>query len=65
MTNIDEPMPLDKGTFYLEPEHHLTLDELKLSLRKRQIKTDKSQLVRTAIELLAEQEINVIADRLS
>ena len=48
--------PLIKATFYLTPEHESALEELKLKLRKTTgERTDKSELVRRAIDLLVNQ----------
>jgi hypothetical protein len=48
--------PLIKATFYLTPEHEAALEELKLKLRKTTgERTDKSELVRRAIDLLVNQ----------
>jgi len=54
----------EKATFYLQPDHQVALDELKLKLRKRGVRTDKSELAREAIELLVEQDIETIIGRL-
>ena len=54
----------EKATFYIQPGDQVALDELKLKLRKRGVKTDKSELVRKAIELLTEQDIETIISRL-
>ncbi len=59
------PTTSEKATFYLQPDHQVALDELKLKLKKRGIKTDKSQLVKQAIDLLVEQEIATIISRLT
>ena len=45
-----------KATFYLDPEHVIALEELRLRLLKETgKKIDKSELVRRAIELLVNQ----------
>lgn len=45
-----------KATFYLNPDHVVTLEELRLEhFKKTGEKIDKSQLVRRAIDLLAKQ----------
>jgi len=56
---------LERATFYIRPSQHTTLEELKISLRKRRFKTNKSELLRTAIDLLAEQDLQVLIDRLT
>ena len=56
---------LERATFYIWPNHHTTLEELKINLRKQKIKTNKSELLRMAIDLLAEQELETVAERLT
>ena len=43
---------LVKATFYLTPEHLLTLERLRLARKEQGQKVDKSALVREAIERL-------------
>ena len=47
---------LVKATFYVTPEHVTMLEELRLKRLKAGEKTDKSELVRQAIDLLARQQ---------
>ncbi|MBI1744930.1 hypothetical protein HYR54_17950 [Candidatus Acetothermia bacterium] len=50
-----EPNPADlvKATFYLAPDDIISLEELQLSVRKREgRKANKSELIREAISLL-------------
>jgi hypothetical protein len=48
--------PLIKATFYLTPEHEAALEELRFKLRRTTgERTDKSELVRRAIDLLVNQ----------
>jgi len=55
-TSTPVKQPLIKATFYLTPEHEEALEELKLKLRKTTgERTDKSELVRRAIDLLVNQ----------
>ncbi len=55
-TSTPVKQPLIKATFYLTPEHEAALEELKLKLRKTTgERTDKSELVRRAIDLLVSQ----------
>ena len=62
--NLPTNLQTEKATFYLRPGHQVALDELKLKLRKKGVKTDKSVLARTAIELLVEQGVETIISRL-
>jgi hypothetical protein len=56
--------PLEAATFYLMPDHQLTLEEIKLKLRRQNIKVSKSKLARVAIHLLDEQPLAEIIERL-
>lgn len=47
-----------KATFYLTDKENLLLEEMKFKRLIKGIKADKSALVREAINLLAEQELN-------
>ena len=44
--------PLVKATFYLTPEHIMTLEQVRLKRKQRGEKVDKSALVREAINHL-------------
>jgi hypothetical protein len=55
---------LESATVYLLPEQQIMLDELKLKLRREGIRSNKSKLVRVAINLLQEQHIENIISRL-
>lgn len=66
MTNGDkatEPM-LEPATVYLLLAHQIILEELRLKLRRQGIKASKSNLVRVAINLLSEQNIEKIINGL-
>lgn len=51
----DEEPELKRSTFYLRPEQNIDIEELKLQLKKAGVKTNKSELVREALDLLTEQ----------
>jgi hypothetical protein len=55
----------ERATFYIRPEQQTKLEELRIGLRKHKVKTNKSELVRTAIDLLAEQSIEGLAKRMA
>jgi hypothetical protein len=59
------PPDLKRATFYIRPNQDIVLDELKIRLRKQKVNTNKSELIREAIDLLAEQDIQALADRLT
>lgn len=58
--NQDTSMPVDqrtglmKATYYITPEDDMKLERIRLARRRRGIKTDKSALIREAIDLLPE-----------
>ena len=56
---------LERATFYIRPAQHTTLEKLKIKLRKHKVKTNKSELLRTAIDLLAERDLQLLANRLT
>jgi hypothetical protein len=56
---------LARATFYIRPDQHDVLEELRIRLRKHHVKTNKSELVRVAIDFLVEQDISVVIDKLS
>ena len=60
MTTVVAEPALERATFYIWSDQHPALDELKLKLRKRGLKTDKSELIRVAIELLISQELGQV-----
>lgn len=51
---------LEAATVYLLPEHQITLEEVKLKLRRQGVKASKSKLTRVAINLLGKQSIEQI-----
>ncbi len=55
---------LERATFYIRPSQHSALEELKIRLREQRVKTNKSELLREAIDLLAEQDVETLANRL-
>jgi hypothetical protein len=48
----EDDVPLVKATFYLTPEHIMTLEQVRLKRKQRGEKVDKSALVREAINHL-------------
>lgn len=56
---------LKRATFYIRPEQNIRIEEIKLQLTKRKVNTNKSELVREAIDLLAEQDLQALARRLA
>jgi len=63
-TNQTTQPQLEAATVYLLPDHQIVLEELRLKLRRRGIKSNKSKLVRVAINFLQEQNIEDIISRL-
>jgi hypothetical protein len=55
----------ERATFYIRPEQQTNLEELRIGLRKHKVKTNKSELIRTAIDLLAEQSIEGLARKMA
>ena len=58
------PLEYEAATVYLLPQHQIILDEVRLKLRRQGIKVNKSQLVRAAIHLLAQQPLAHLVDHL-
>jgi len=56
--------PLEAATFYLTADHQFILEEIRLKLRRQNIKVSKSKLARVAINLLKEQSLANIVERL-
>lgn len=56
---------LERATFYIRPEQQEALEELKIKLRRRNVKTNKSALIRQAIDLLGEQDLDALHGRLA
>jgi hypothetical protein len=54
----------ERATFYIRPEQQTTLEQVRIGLRKHKVKTNKSELVRMAIDLLAEQSIEGLARKM-
>lgn len=54
----------ERATFYIRPEQHTQLEEVRIRLRQHKVKTNKSELIRMAIDLLAEQSIEGLAKRM-
>jgi hypothetical protein len=54
----EEGIPLVKATFYLTPEHIMTLEQVRLKRKQRGEKVDKSALVREAINHLTGELAN-------
>ena len=58
------PSEYEAATVYLLPQHQIILDEVRLKLRRQGVKVNKSQLVRLAIHLLAQQPLAHLVDHL-
>ena len=56
---------LERATFYIRPNQHEILEDLRRELRRKKVKTNKSELVRKAIDLLAEQDPTRLAELLT
>jgi hypothetical protein len=56
---------IEKTSVYILSDHRTLMDELKMELRKQGVKTNMSQLARVAIDLLAEQELEMLIRRLT
>ncbi|NWJ98826.1 MAG: hypothetical protein HXX20_24045 [Chloroflexi bacterium] len=64
-TDIQTEAALERATFYIRVDQPTNLEELKLKLRRKGIKTDKSELVRMALDMLTSQDIDAIVNLLS
>ena len=54
--SISDKQDLIKATYYIRPEQDLRLEQIRLQKRLKGEKTDKSALVRKAIDKLIEEE---------
>ena len=54
----------ERATFYIRPGQHSLLEEIKLKLRRRNVRTNKSELIREAIDMLSEQELAMLERRI-
>lgn len=57
-TNSAVDEEFEKATFYLRPEQRADLDEIKYRLKRERIRTNNSELVRFAIDLLKEKSLH-------
>lgn len=70
---VTQQLPLERATFYIQPEQQEQLEKLKIKLRSkigrqsrgRKRRVDKSQLIRLAIDLLKEQNEDLLIKRLT
>ena len=62
--SVEQEEELERATFYIRPNQHDILEDLRRELRRKKGKTNKSELVRKAIDLLAEQARTRLADLL-
>jgi len=70
---VNQQLPLERATFYIQPEQQDQLEKLKIKLRsqlrkqekRRKRRVDKSELVRLAIDLLNEQDEDSLIKRLT
>ena len=51
---------LERTTLYLRPDQTGELDRLKIELRKHKVRTNRSEIVRVAIDLLTQQGLDKI-----
>jgi len=56
---------LERLTFYIKPKQDEVLNSIRTKLRRNKVKTNRSLLVRLALDLLSEKTIEEIADILS
>ena len=63
--SVEQEEELERATFYIRPNQHDILDDLRRELRRKKVKTNKSELVRKAIDLLAEQGPTRLAELLT
>ena len=63
--SVEQEEELERATFYIRPNQHDILDDLRRELRRKKVKTNKSELVRKAIDLLAEQDPTKLAELLT
>ncbi len=56
---------LEKSTIYIHSDQNLALDELIFRLRKRKVMTNRSELVRTAIDLLIKQDLDPLIAKIT
>ncbi len=56
---------LEKSTIYIHSDQNLALDELIYKLRKRKVKTNRSELVRIAIDLLLKQDLDTLIAKIT
>lgn len=62
-TQSNQQDDLERATFYIRPDQNITLEELRIKLRKLNIKSNKSEIVRKAIDLLAEQHTDLLVSK--
>ena len=70
---VKQQLPLERATFYIQPEQQEQLEKLKIKLRSkigrqsrgRKRRVDKSELIRLAIDLLKEQNEDLLIKRLT
>ena len=70
---VKQQFPLERATFYIQPEQQEQLEKLKIKLRSkigrqsrgRKRRVDKSELIRLAIDLLKEQNEDLLIKRLT
>lgn len=51
---------LERVTLYIRPDQDSLLTELQSKLKRRRVKTNRSELVRAAIDILSERELDTI-----
>ncbi len=63
--NIPAKDESEKITIYISSDQINALDELIIKLRKRQVRTNRSELVRTAIDPFIRQDLEVLVTGLT
>jgi hypothetical protein len=54
----------ERATFYIRPDQQTQLEQVRIGLRQHKVKTNKSELIRMAIDLLAEQSVEGLAKKM-
>ena len=55
---------LERVTFYIRPDQDALLTQLRAQLKRKRVKTSRSELVRVALNILGEQELEHIEKKL-
>jgi hypothetical protein len=55
---------LERVTLYIRPDQDALLTQLRAQLKRKRVKTSRSELVRVALNILGEQELEYIEKQL-